>query len=109
MVQSPTPPASLDTKYCAICTPLRKISPNKYPMSLDWDEDLKEQERKNQEIEDQKKNDRKTPKTGLKSSSVDTFTPHAPKSSIEQLNNRSSTSPEIEDKKTRYPHDIIRT
>ena len=60
--QSHISPLSPDTKYCAICSPLGKICPNKYPMSLDWDEDLKEQERKNQEIEDQKDNDRKPPK-----------------------------------------------
>ena len=47
-------------------------------MSLYWDDDLKEQERKSQEIEDQKNNDRKTPQTGPKSLSVNTFTPQPP-------------------------------
>ena len=68
-------------------------------MSSDWDEDLEEQERKNQEIEDQKDNDRKTPQTGPKFSSVHTFTPHPCKSSIKQLDNQSSASPEVKDHK----------
>ena len=50
-------------------------------------------------IEDQKDNDRKTPQTGPKSSSVDTFTPKPSKSSIKQLGNQSSASPEVEDQK----------
>ena len=76
--ESPTPSTSPNMKYCAICTPLGKICPNEYPMSLDWDEDLEKQERKNQEIEDQKDNDRKTPQMRPKSSSIDTFTPQPP-------------------------------
>ena len=79
-------PSYLDTKYCAVCTPLGKLYPNKYPITLNWKEDLKkeeerqewvkednysvcsdldadpkEQEWKNLEMEDQKNNDRKTP------------------------------------------------
>ena len=67
-------------------------------MCSDWDAKLEEQERNNQEIEDQKNNDRKMPQTRPKSSSVDTFTPQPSKSSIEQLGNQSSASPEVEDK-----------
>ena len=59
--QSPTSPISPDTKYCAICISLGKVCPYEYHMSSDWDEDLKDQERKIQEIEDQKDIDRKTP------------------------------------------------
>ena len=56
-------------------------------MSSDWDEDLQEQERKNQELEDKKDNDRKTPQTDPKSSSVGTFTPQPSKSTIKQATN----------------------
>ena len=51
---SPIPPNTEHIKYCVICIPLGKICPNEYPMSSDWDENLEEEERKNQEIEDQK-------------------------------------------------------
>ena len=91
--QSPIVPLSPDTKYCAVCTPLGKLCPNEYPITLDWkedlgkeeeegkdhdkeednfsvcsdwDADLEEQNRKNQEIEDQKNNDRKTPQPSPK-------------------------------------------
>ena len=47
--QSPNSPLSPDTKYCAICTPLGKLCPNEFPVSLDWNEDLKEEERKDQD------------------------------------------------------------
>ena len=50
VTESPTSPIPPEhTKYYAICTPLGKICLNEYPMSLDWDEDLEEGERKNQE------------------------------------------------------------
>ena len=68
-------------------------------MCSDWDADLEEQDRKNQEIEDQKNNDRKTPQPSPKPSSVDTFTPKPLKYSIKQLDNQSSASPEVENKK----------
>ena len=68
-------------------------------MSSDWVEDLKEEERKNQEMEDQKDNEGKKPQTGPKFSSVTTFTPQLPISSMKQLGKRSSMTPEKEDKK----------
>ena len=63
--QSPSSPLSPDTKYCIICTILGKICPNEYPMSSDWDKDLKEQEWKNQEAEDQKAMRGRHPKQAL--------------------------------------------
>ena len=66
-------------------------------MYSDWDADLKEQDRKNQELEDQKNNDRKTPQPGPKPTPVDTFTPPLSKPSINQLGNQSSVSSEVED------------
>ena len=65
----------------------------------DWDADLKEQDTKNLEMEDKKNNDSKTTQPSPKDSSVDTFTPKPSKSYIEQLDNQSSVSPEMEDKK----------
>ena len=50
--QCPTSPIPPDTKYCAICTPMGKICPNEFPVSLDWDEDLKEEERKDNDKEE---------------------------------------------------------
>ena len=86
--QSPTLLLSPDTKYCAVGIPLGELHPNEYPISSDWDKDLREeeerkdqdksednfsvcfnldadieeQERKNKELKDQKDNHRKTPK-----------------------------------------------
>ena len=39
---SPVPPNTENSKYCAICTPLGKICPSEFPMSLDWDDDEEE-------------------------------------------------------------------
>ena len=51
--QFPTLPLPTETKYCAVCTPLEKLCPNKYPISLDWDKDLgEEEERKDQDKEE---------------------------------------------------------
>ena len=51
--QSPTLPIFPDTKNCAVSTPLGKLSPNEYPISSDWDEDLREEEeRKDQDKEE---------------------------------------------------------
>ena len=97
--QSPTAPISPDTKYCATCTPVGRNCPNEFPVSsdwddnlgeeerkdqdkrggnefpefLDWDENLKEQERKNQEMED--KRTVKTPSTSPIYLSATTLTP----------------------------------
>ena len=63
-MQYPTSPITLHTrhpKYCAISTPLGKIYPKECPMPLNWHKDLKEEERKNQEIEDLKDSEEKTP------------------------------------------------
>ena len=49
---SPVPPEH--TKYYAVCTPLGNICPKEYPMSLDLDEDLKDEDRKDHNEEDQK-------------------------------------------------------
>ena len=70
-----------------------------FSVCSDWDTDLEEKERKNQEIEDQKNNDRRTPQPSPKHLSVDTFTSKPSKSSIKQLDNQSSASPEVEDQK----------
>ena len=106
-----------DTKYCAVCIPLGKLCPNEYPITTDWDEDpreeveegkdqdkvfsvcsdwdadLKEQDRKNWVLEDQKNNGRETPQTNPESTSVNTFISKPSRSSIEQLSNQSSASP----------------
>ena len=38
--QSPTSPIPPEhTRYYATCTPLGKICPNNFPISLDWEED----------------------------------------------------------------------
>ena len=87
--QSPNSSLSPDKKYYAICTPSGKLWPNEFPVSqdreedfeeeeakdqdkednlsvnLDWEADLKGQDRKNQEIKDQKDNERKTLKNSL--------------------------------------------
>ena len=47
--QSPTSSFSPDTKYCAICTSLGKICPNEFPVSLDWNEGLRAEDRKDQD------------------------------------------------------------
>ena len=70
-----------------------------FSVCSDWDADLEEWDRNNQEIEDHKNNDRKTPQPSLKLSLVDTFTPKPFKPSTEQLDNQSSLSPETENKK----------
>ena len=36
--QSPTLPLCPDTRYCAVCTPLEKLCPNEYPITLDCEE-----------------------------------------------------------------------
>ena len=40
---SPAVPAKItdNSKYCVICTPLGKICPKEFAMSLDWDDDEK--------------------------------------------------------------------
>ena len=63
-----------------------------FPVYSDWDADLEEQDRKNQELENRKNKDRKTLQTGPNSSSVDTFTDKPSTSSIEHLGNLSSAS-----------------
>ena len=62
----------------------------------EWDADLEEQNKKHREIEDQKNKNRKTPKTGPDSSSVDTLTHSPSESFIKQFGNQSSMSPETE-------------
>ena len=73
-----------------------------FSMCSDSDADLEKQDRKNQEIEDQKSNDRKTPHPSPKPSSVDAFTPKPSKSCIKQFNNQSGASQEVEDTKIFY-------
>ena len=63
---------------------------------LRWDADLEEQDRKTQGLEDQRNKDRKSSQTGPDSSLVDTCTQKPSKSSIEQLGNEFSASPETE-------------
>ena len=64
-------------------------------MCSDWDADLEEQDRKNQQLEDQKDKEEKTPETGPACSSVDTFTHKPSTSSTEQLDNQSCAPPEV--------------
>ena len=71
---SPMPPNTEHTKYSAICTHLGKICPIEFPMSLDWDKDLEEEERKDQNEEYKKYSEGKTPQTSLRFSSVTTCT-----------------------------------
>ena len=47
--ESSNSPLSLDTKYCALCTPLGKLCPNEFPVSQDWEEDSKEEEGNDQD------------------------------------------------------------
>ena len=42
--QSPTLPLSPNRKYRAVSIPLEKMCPNDYPITLDWEEDLGEEE-----------------------------------------------------------------
>ena len=81
-MQSPTSsisPNTERTKYCAIFTPLGKICPTEFPMSSDWDEDDKEEERKDQnEGEGQTDSEGKTQKTSPRFLSATTFTPQPP-------------------------------
>ena len=42
--QSPNLSLSPNTKYCAVCTPLGKLCPNEYPLTLDWEDNLEEEE-----------------------------------------------------------------
>ena len=46
---------------------------DKFSVCSDWDVDLEDQDRKNQELDDQKNKNRKIPQTGPNSSSVDTL------------------------------------
>ena len=74
--QSSTSPVTPEhTKYCAICTPLGKIYPNKFPMSSGWDKD-NEKERKDQnEGENHRDSKGKTPQSSPRFISTTTFTP----------------------------------
>ena len=49
VAQSPFLP---DTKYCAVCTLLGKLCPNEYLITTDWEDDLREEGRKNHNKED---------------------------------------------------------
>ena len=69
---------------------------NNFSVCSGWEADLGEQDRENQECEDQKNKDRKTPQTSPNSSSFDTFTHKAFKVSMEQLGTQPSVSPETE-------------
>ena len=69
-------------------------------MYLDWDKDLKDEERKDQDKrEDQKDSEGKTPQISSRLLLATTFTSSAPKSSIKQLSKRSSVTLEKEDEK----------
>ena len=96
--QSHRTPQTPGTRYCAICTPPGTICPNEYPMSSDWNEDLEEEERKNQEIKDHKDSEGKTPQNSPKFLSATTFTPQTPESSIKQFTKKSSETPTNERK-----------
>ena len=50
-IQSPTLPLSLDTKYCAVYTPLGTLCPNKFPVSQDWEDNSEEEEGRDQDKE----------------------------------------------------------
>ena len=122
--QSPNPPLSPNAKYCAICTTLGKLHPNEFSVSqeweedseeekvndqdkgednfsvcLDWDSDLKEQGRKNQEINNQKDNEGKTPQNSPTSLSATTITLQPSESSLKQLTEKSSKTPIEEENK----------
>ena len=122
--ESPTLPLSPDTKYCAVCTPLGKLCPNKFPVSqgweedyeeeerkeqdkgednfsvyLDWGADLEEQDRKNQELKHQKENEGKTPQNSPTFLLATIFTLQPPESSIKQFSKRSSETPTEEENK----------
>ena len=107
VTQSNTSLSSPDTKYCMVCTPLGKFCPSEYPITLDWDEDLGEEEQKDQNKEGnfsvcwvgnignekiKRTMTRKTPQTGPKSSSFNTFISKPSKFSTEQLGSQSSAS-----------------
>ena len=68
-------------------------------MCLDWDADLKEQDRKNKEIKDQKDSEGKTPQNWPTFLSVTTFTLQHPESSIKQSTKKSSETPTEEENK----------
>ena len=60
---------------------------------------LEEQDRKNQEIKDQKDNEGKTPQNSPTFLSATTFTLQPPESSIEQFTKRSNETPTKEENK----------
>ena len=86
------------TQYCAMYTPLGKISLKEFPMSLDWDNDEVEEWKDHNKGEDQEKDsEKKTPQTNPRFFVATTLTPQIPKTSIEQFSKRSNVTPEKEE------------
>ena len=78
------------------------------PVCSDWDVDLEEQDRKNQEIKDQKTIEGKTPQDSPTSLSATLFTLHSPESSFGQSTKKLGEI-STEEKKTWDPHSDNRT
>ena len=80
---SPITPVKLTehTKYCAICRYAKK----EFPMSLDWEND--------QNKEDHKDSEKKTPQTRLKYFVTTSLTPQPPIPSIEQSSREVQCNP----------------
>ena len=68
-----------------------------YSACSDWDADLKEQDRKNQEIKDQNNSEGKTPQNNPALLSATTFTLQPPESSFEHFTKMSSEIPTEEE------------
>ena len=115
---------SSEDKYCAVCTPLGKLCPYEFPGCQDWDDNSEEREendqgegednfyvcsdrgadldeRKNQEIENKKDNEGRTPQTNPTSLSATALALQLPKSSIEQSTKRSHETPTEEEEENK--------
>ena len=84
------------SRYCAICTPLRKSCQKEFPMSLDWDDD--EEEKDQVKHEDKNKgNEQKPPQTNPRFFAVMTIILKPPKPSITEYFSKMSRENPITD------------
>ena len=105
--KSPKSSLSPEKDYCEVCIPLGRLCPIEFPgcqdledseeeeendqskeednfsVCLDWDTDLEEQDRKNQQVENKKDNEGNTPQNNPTSLSITALTLQPPESTIE--------------------------
>ena len=77
----------------------KKEKEDNFSVCFDLDTDLKEQDRKNQEIKHQKDNEGKTPQNSHATLSATTFTLQPPESSIKEFPKSPSETPTEEENK----------